>query len=320
MAGYDSRTIRHDHHLDGRFLKYHELRRSGPLAGKKDRQRRRARERFERQAEARAVRQNKIRKRTGIGALACVVAGLIALGVVLVTGGSGKSSAASKPTSTPTPTASASATPTPSTIAEPAHHCTYTSDPPAARTVSFPSATPDYTAKYEATINTNRGAIVINLLNAKATCTVNSFVHLAESSYWANSQCHRVSNSGGLYMVQCGDPYATATTKLTCSETSKVGTGGPGYEFESENLTDAKYPAGTLAMANDGSADSNGGQFFLVYKDTDLPADYTPFGTITSGLDILQNVANSGYTCQYSAGGGAPKEKLIIDSVSIKKL
>jgi peptidyl-prolyl cis-trans isomerase B (cyclophilin B) len=72
-------------------------------------------------------------------------------------------------------------------------------------------------------------------------------------------------------------------------------------------------------MANTGTADSNGSQFFLVFKATSLPASYTPFGTITSGLNILQNVGKAGTTCSYSAGGGVPKEKVIIDSVSIKK-
>jgi peptidyl-prolyl cis-trans isomerase B (cyclophilin B) len=129
-----------------------------------------------------------------------------------------------------------------------------------------------------------------------------------------------MSNSAPLYMLQCGDAYATASTKLTCSTTSKVGTGGPGYEFASENLTGAKYAAGTVAMANSGTPTSNGSQFFLVYKTTTLPADYTPFGTITSGTDILQNVAKAGYSCTYaSAGGGVPKDKVVIDSVTIKK-
>lgn len=286
------------------------------MTSKKERQRRRARERYERQQQTHVERVQKIRKRTGIGVAACVVAGLIAGIVLLVTSGGGKSQAASKST----PTATASPTSTASAISEPAHHCTYTSTPPAAKTVSLPSATPDYTAGYQATINTNRGKIVINLLNSKATCTVNSFVHLAEAGFWNNSQCHRMSNSAPLYMLQCGDPYATATTKLTCSSTTKVGTGGPGYGYASENLTGAKYDATTVAMANNGTPNSNGSQFFLVYKKTSLPADYTPFGTITSGLDIVQNVAKDGYSCQYaSAGGGAPKEKVIIDSVTIKK-
>ena len=197
----------------------------------------------------------------------------------------------------------------------------YPAADPVARKVSFPPAAPDYTASYQATINTNLGPITLNLLNSKATCTVNSFVHLAEAGYFNNTQCHRLLTTG-IYVLQCGDPYATSTTKVTCSDTSTVGTGGPGYDFASENLTNATYPAGTLAMANGGTATSNGSQFFIVYKDSTsgLGATYTPFGTVSSGLDIVQNVAKDGTSCTYSeAGGGAPKEKVIIDSVTIKK-
>ena len=80
------------------------------------------------------------------------------------------------------------------------------------------------------------------------------------------------------------------------------------------------YTAGTVAMANSGSADTNGSQFFLVFKNSTLTPDYTPFGTITSGLDILQKVANAGTSCTYAdAGGGAPKEKVVINSVTIKQ-
>ena len=100
--------------------------------------------------------------------------------------------------------------------------------------------------------------------------------------------------------------------------------GTPGYEYASENLTNAKYPAGTVAMANGGTATSNGSQFFIVYQDssTTLGASYTPFAAVSSGLDIVQNVAKDGYSCTYPAaqgGGGVPKKKVIIDSVTIKK-
>jgi peptidyl-prolyl cis-trans isomerase B (cyclophilin B) len=206
-------------------------------------------------------------------------------------------------------------------VAEPAHHCSYASATPVAKKVSFPSATPDYTNSYQATLNTNQGKITFNLLNNKATCTVNSFVHLAEAGYFNNTQCHRLLTSG-IYVLQCGDPYATATTKLSCSTTSKVGSGTPGYDFASENLKGAKYPAGTVAMANEGSATTNGSQFFIVFKDSTsgLTASYTPFATVSSGLGIVQNVAKDGYSCQYAqAGGGVPKKKVIIDSVTIKK-
>ena len=137
-------------------------------------------------------------------------------------------------------------------MAEPAHHCSYTSATPAAKKVSLPPAAPDYTDSYQATINTNQGKITFNLLNNKATCTVNSFVHLAQAGYFNNTQCHRVVTSG-IYVLQCGDAYATASAKLNCSATSKIGSGTPGYAFANENLTGAKYPAGTVAMANGGA-------------------------------------------------------------------
>ena len=286
------------------------------MPGKYDRQRRQARERYRRQQEARVARQRQIRKRLLTGLSVVASAGLIAGLLLAFLPGGGKHSSAS-------PKKSPTATPSATTVAEPAHHCTYTKATPVAKKVSFPPATPDYTAKYTATLNTNLGKITFNLLNNKATCTVNSFVHLAEAGYFNKTQCHRLVTSGP-YVLQCGDAYATATTKLTCSSTSDVGEGTPGYEFASENLTGAKYPAGTVGMANGGGA-TNGSQFFIVYKDSTstMAASYTPFATVSSGLSFVQNVAKAGYSCQYTedgvSEGGAPKEKVIIDSVTIKK-
>jgi peptidyl-prolyl cis-trans isomerase B (cyclophilin B) len=294
------------------------------VAGKNERQRRQARERYRRQHEIRLTRQRQVRKRWLTGISAVAAAGLIAaLLVVFLPGGSGKKASASGSKS---PSASASA----ATVAEPAHHCAYTKATPVAKNVTFPPSTPDYTAGYTATINTNLGPITLNLLNSKATCTVNSFIHLAEAGYFNNTQCHRMVTTNGIYILQCGDPYATATTKLTCSTSSNIGTGTPGYEFATENLTKATYPAGTIAMAHGpGNPDTNGSQFFIVYKDstTALNASggpsYTPFATVSSGLGIVQNVAKDGYACQYvvsgESEGGAPKEKVIIDTVTIKK-
>jgi peptidyl-prolyl cis-trans isomerase B (cyclophilin B) len=299
------------------------------LAGSRERERRRARERFEQQRSARLERQRKNRKRAGIGLAVLCVLGLIAgVTTVLVSGG-GTATAAKKPaakvSATASPSASATASASPAAVTEPAQHCSYTSA--SAGSVvksSLPTASPDYKAAYTASINTNLGPIKIDLANSKATCTVNSFVHLASDNFWNNSQCHRMSNSDGLYMLQCGDPTAKASEKLSCSS-STLGTGGPGYEFASENLPTAgssgsvTYKAGTVAMANSGGA-TNGSQFFLVFKDTTLGPDYTPFGTITSGLDILQNVAKAGTSCTFAgAGGGVPKDKVVIDSVSISK-
>jgi peptidyl-prolyl cis-trans isomerase B (cyclophilin B) len=285
------------------------------------------------------VRKRKIRQRFGIGLAVVCVLGLAAGLTITFVGGS-TPAAAKKPkaTTSASPSASASASASASTsaaaVAEPATHCTYTTSgvAAAAKKVSVPPAAPNYKAAYTAAINTNLGTININLLNSKATCTVNSFVHLATAGYFNASQCHRVTTTTGLYVLQCGDPNAKAAAKLTCSQAANSpGTGGPGYAFASENLTslpttqtsngpEATYKAGTVAMANSGGSATNGSQFFLVYKDSTLGPDYTPFGTITSGLDILQKVANAGTSCTYSGpGDGAPKEKVIINSVTIKQ-
>lgn len=280
------------------------------MAGSRERQRQRARERHERQREERRQRQSQLRKRLSIGAIVVLVLGLVA-GLSLVFVGGSTPAAKSKPKAT----ASASATSSAAAVAEPAHHCTYTNN--GSGKPSLPTASPDYNASYTAAINTNLGKIGISLLNSKATCTVNSFAHLAATNFFNNTQCWRVSNSSGLYLLQCGDPNATAKSKLSCSS-STLGAGGPGYQFADENLTGATYPAGTVAMAN-GGANTNGSQFFLVFKNTTLPASYTPFGKITSGLDILQNVAKAGTSCTIQAGGGVPKEKVIINSVTVKK-
>jgi peptidyl-prolyl cis-trans isomerase B (cyclophilin B) len=306
------------------------------LAGSKERDRRRARERYEQQRQIQMARRRKIRQRTLIVVAVVCVLGLAGGLTAALVGGS-TPTAAKKPAVTASPSASASASASAAAsssaaaVKEPATHCTYTTSgvAAAAKKVSVPPASPDYKATYTAAIKTNLGTIGISLLNSKATCTVNSFVHLASAGYFNSTQCHRLVNASGLYVLQCGDPYATASTKLTCSTGAKApGTGGPGYEFADENLPTGAgadgtvtYKAATLAMANSG-AGTNGSQFFLVYKNSSLGPDYTPFGTITSGLDILQKVANAGTSCTNqgsSAGDGAPKEKVVIDSVTIKQ-
>jgi peptidyl-prolyl cis-trans isomerase B (cyclophilin B) len=183
--------------------------------------------------------------------------------------------------------------------------CTYTASGTAARKVSLPPKQADISATYTAKIITNRGTVAINLLNSKAACTVNSFVSLADQGFFNNTPCPRLDTTG-IFVLQCGDP------------TGK-GSGGPGYEFGSENLKGAKYPAGTLAMANSGTPDSNGSQFFMVYKNTPLGGTYTPFGTITSGLSVLTAIAAKGDDNSNPAGGGKPNEKVQIERVTISK-
>jgi peptidyl-prolyl cis-trans isomerase B (cyclophilin B) len=275
------------------------------VAGKRDRQRRLARERLVRQEARRAEKARKVRIRAIATGGVCVVAALAVGGYFLFGTGGGKSAAS--PKATASATASASASSSAATVSEPAHSCTYAKSGTAARKVTLPAAKPDYKASYQATLATNRGNIVINLANSKATCTVNSFVSLAKQSYFSNTKCHRLTTSG-IYVLQCGDPAGT-------------GEGGPGYDFGNENLTGAKYTAGTVAMANTGQPNSNGSQFFLVYKNsTTLPASYTPFGTITQGLPILDAIAKAGSDNSNGTGDGHPKESVVIKSVTIKQM
>ena len=97
------------------------------------------------------------------------------------------------------------------------------------------------------------------------------------------------------------------------------GTGGPGYTVPDENLPadgEANYPAGTVAMANAGPG-TDGSQFFIVYEDTTLPGDYTIWGTVTSGLDIVQEIASVGV----EDGGvdGAPRQPVFIESATVQQ-
>src|SRR5690606_8040971 len=131
--------------------------------------------------------------------------------------------------------------------------------------------------------------------------TVNSLVHLAGAGFFDGTTCHRLTTSGTLRVLQCGDPEGT-------------GSGGPGDEFGLENVDGATYEAGTVAMARrPDEPDANGSQFFLVYDDSELAPEYTVFGRITEGLDVLTGIAEAG--TEDGSSDGAPAEPVAIDSV-----
>jgi peptidyl-prolyl cis-trans isomerase B (cyclophilin B) len=300
------------------------------VATKKERQRQLARQAHERRMERRSQQARRTRQWSVsiIVAVLVIAVGLV-IPAILGTFNSAKSTAAANsktPAASITPTASSAATPvsptpsasTPSptsTAAMVDGKCVYTKSGTAAKKVSLPVAKPDTKATYTAKFTTNRGTIGVKLTNA-APCTVNSFVSLADQAYFNKTNCHRLVTTG-IYVLQCGDPTGT-------------GSGGPGYVFNTENVSSLKqvtvsgqkeavYPAGSVAMANTGQPDSNGSQFFFVYQKTYLPASYTPFGTITSGLSIIQKVAKAGSDNSNGSGDGHPKEKVQIDSVTITK-
>jgi peptidyl-prolyl cis-trans isomerase B (cyclophilin B) len=222
--------------------------------------------------------------------------GVVALALTAAACGSGSSGGEGSPaivepsTTSAAPAAGGSAACTaPPTVAPSRQH--YSSEP---KVTIKPTI---YTAK----ITTNCGTITVAMNGKAAPHTVNSFVFLASKHYFDNTKCHRLTTSG-IYVLQCGDPTGT-------------GTGGPGYQFRDENLSGATYPAGTVAMANAGPG-TNGSQFFFVYADTSLPPNYTPFGKVTAGLDVLKAIAAKGSN---PPGDGVPNQPVFITSFTTTK-
>jgi peptidyl-prolyl cis-trans isomerase B (cyclophilin B) len=273
----------------------------------KDRKRQLARQRYERQQ--RAQRARRVRRKRAIG----VVAGL----VVVALGGSGLAFAFAgegnkNSRAAAAPSSSAPATPTqaPTPTVKPGE-CAYTpNQEPGAKNVGMPPVKPAYTGATQATIKTNLGSIGLDLNGADARCTVNSFAHLAGKDFFAKTQCHRLVTEG-IKVLQCGNPTGT-------------GSGGPAYKFGEENLPKPKagaqtatYGKGTLAMANAGPG-TNGSQFFIVYSDSELPPNYTVFGKIASGMDIVESVAKAGVKSG-GQGDGPPKKAVTIQDVTITK-
>ncbi len=267
------------------------------------RRRQLAREKYERQAERRAESQQRSRRRnTIIGAALAVV--VLAGGGALIGGVFGSGDKKDKTAQAAPTAADPTAAATTPAVRKAVDGCTTPADgkPNGKQWTAEPALTVDAKAAYTATLDTSCGKVTIALDAAKAPHTVNSFAFLSGEQYFDHVKCHRLTTDG-IFVLQCGDPTGT-------------GSGGPGYKFADENLTGATYPAGTVAMANAG-AGTNGSQFFLVYKDTQLGPNYTPFGKITGGLDVLQKIAAGGTL----DGGpdGAPMADVTLNSVVTAK-
>ncbi|MDI3340871.1 MAG: peptidylprolyl isomerase [Sphaerobacter sp.] len=155
---------------------------------------------------------------------------------------------------------------------------------------------------YRARLKTTKGDIVIDLLEQEAPLTVNNFVFLATQGFYDGVPFHRVIEG---FMIQTGDPTGT-------------GAGGPGYEFPDE-LVSRDYVPGTVAMANHGP-DTNGSQFFIVQADLRgrLSKDYTIFGQVTEGMDVVDAIAAVPKAYNPRMGEqSAPIEPIYIQSVEI---
>lgn len=173
--------------------------------------------------------------------------------------------------------------------------------------ITFGSATTDLPTASEFTLETNCGLIRFET-ELEAPNTVGTIAWLANQGFYNNTSCHRLTTQG-IFVLQCGDPAGN-------------GTGGPGFKFADENLPTATddgslivYPRGTVAMANSGP-DTNGSQFFLVYEDSPLPPNYSVWGQITEGLDVLENIASAGVLD--SSSDGLPSQAVVISKASTK--
>jgi len=174
--------------------------------------------------------------------------------------------------------------------------CEYAATGQAARPVNPPPTTAvPTTGSVKYVLDMTEGKVTITLDRAKAPCTVNSFVSLAEQGYFDKTKCHRLADSG-IFVLQCGDPTGT-------------GSGGPGYQFANETDGTETYTRGVVAMANAGS-DTNGSQFFMVWDDStrlDQTPDYTIFGRLdAASRDVVATMAGEGQDGSNGDGTGRP--------------
>ncbi|MEI6404440.1 MAG: peptidylprolyl isomerase [Actinomycetes bacterium] len=258
------------------------------MSNKRDREL--ARAKYERQQVRRTARQQRAHIRNRIVALFAVVAVILGYGAL-----KGKN-----PTDTSAqPSSSASAQPSAITTEQAVASC----DKPAALradNVTFQSEPTGVKAAKSIVLSTNCGDIAIKT-NPQTPHTAGIMSFLTQKKFFDGVGCHRLTTSG-IYVLQCGDPSFT-------------GSGGPGFKFADENLPTAgadgsyTYKRGDVAMANSGP-DTNGSQFFLVYQDSVLGPNYTLWGNISKGLDVIDAVAGAGVVNQQQ--DGAPSQTIVI--------
>ena len=166
---------------------------------------------------------------------------------------------------------------------------------------SMPEMNIDISKKYTAVIKTSMGDMSIEFFTEDAPLTVNNFINLSRDGYYDDVIFHRVISG---FMIQGGDPSGTGHGDM-----GKY----PGYKFEDELNKQRAYEKGILAMANAGP-DTNGSQFFIMHVDYPLPYQYTIFGKVTDGMDVIDKIASV-----ETGEGDRPVSDVVIESVEIKE-
>lgn len=258
---------------------------------KQEREAREARARARGYQARRTVHEHQVKRRKRDNVTAAIGLGVVlvlAVGAQLLYFNGGPGTKAPSPSATPT------ATPTPTA-------------PAGANTGDVPPSTLAEDRTWTGTLTLNDVPLGITLDGEAAPQAVSSTISLITSDFYQDVPCHRLTTEG-IFVLQCGDPTGE-------------GSGGPGYSYGPvENApADNVYPAGTIAMARQGgNAFSQGSQFFIVYKDTTIPADaaggYTVLGSVTSGLDQLKKkITDAG-----AKDGETPVVETKITSATIK--
>ena len=166
---------------------------------------------------------------------------------------------------------------------------------------SMPEMNIDISKKYTAVIKTSMGDMSIEFFTEDAPMTVNNFINLSRDGYYDNVIFHRVISG---FMIQGGDPSGTGH-----GEMGKY----PGYKFEDELNNQRSYNKGILAMANAGP-DTNGSQFFIMHVNYPLPYQYTIFGFVTDGLEVIDKIASV-----ETGDGDKPVNDVVIETVEVKE-
>lgn len=264
------------------------------------RQKELARAKYERQQERRATESARRRARQRIFAIGTVA--VVVIGVLVWAGLSLRSDDADVTAADPAPTGAASPDAAASTPATATSLVCDEPGTPRPNTQSWDQAPTGQALPGQLTLTTNCGDIVIDVAADAAPATVASAQFLVDEGFYDATTCHRLTTAG-IFVLQCGDPAGD-------------GTGGPGYSLPDENLPTldgVNYPAGTVAMANAGPGTA-GSQFFLVYEDTTLPPDYTVWGTVTQGLDLIAAIAEAGVAD--GATDGPPAQPVFIEKAT----
>lgn len=172
----------------------------------------------------------------------------------------------------------------------------------ASSTIDAYSTTTPNTKPHMVTIETNYGTIVFETYDTDAPNTVANFISLTNKGFYNNLTFHRVIKG---FMIQGGDPNGN-------------GTGGPGYSFADELNPDTAsykegYKKGVVAMANAGP-NTNGSQFFIMTADYPLPHNYTIFGKVVSGQDVVDKIANV-----KTGANDKPVSPVVMKKVTVKE-